>query len=338
MRVGSRIELPDFPACAAVRNAAQDGRQTSGPFHLAGVIRDQVLPQLQENMRQSATRAMPVHGIVFQSAVIRLVVSDDKTILGSQPAQHGFARTRIQIPQNRCMPGPGHTAPAGREAVNRHDDRRRGNIDHRIERLIDESVIGLVNTFAAESAFGVVDTGVARHNSAVGQAHDECRIVFPPVRVDQQPGESRQTGRCAQVPGKFERNRAGTDIVADVALELLRCHAEISITRRNGVPGMVAQKQESGLQITGHIFGRPKNLTRYRCCLCHVLLRGNWLSAECGRRKQYVKPREEPSWNPEKPEDLPIPGRSPPNLTQTLENSVNSWPFPIAKPHLYTLY
>ena len=62
--------------------------------------------------------------------------------------------------------------------------------------------------------------GVAGHDGAVGELHDQRRVVRAAIGIDQQPREARQHGRRAEARGQRARHGRRADVVGDVAGEL----------------------------------------------------------------------------------------------------------------------
>ena len=67
-----------------------------------------------------------------------------------------------------------------------------------LDQAIDAQVIGFVVLPHAPLALGAVEMTVARHHRAVGDAHDERRIVEAAIGIDQQTREARENGGRVQ--------------------------------------------------------------------------------------------------------------------------------------------
>ena len=73
------------------------------------VIVNQVLPNFDTHMRQTAALGMMVDAeILWRLSGIRFVVTDDDTF-ATQPAQEYFGNTAIAVPQDARLPRPRHT-------------------------------------------------------------------------------------------------------------------------------------------------------------------------------------------------------------------------------------
>ena len=120
-----------------------------------------------------------------------------------------------------------------------------------------------------------IGAGVARHDRAVGKAHDEGRIVQAPIGVDDQARKGRQHGRRAELGRERAGHVRGADVVGDVPLERLARQSERPVTRRNGVGGVIADDQRSGVERAWNRLERGKcGLRRFKIdmrCSVHRL-------------------------------------------------------------------
>ncbi len=132
--------------------------------------------------------------------------------------------------------------------MDRDQRRRLASPDHRIGGRRDLLPIGRPEARAAAGNLGGVDGCVARHDGAIGIAHDERGIVEAPVRVDDQARIGGEHGRRRDEP----RERAGcfarADVIGDVTAELVALKAERPELRRNGVRGVIADDERSAVE------------------------------------------------------------------------------------------
>ena len=94
-----------------------------------------------------------------------------------------------------------------------------------------------------------VDPGVAGHDGAVRQPHDERRVVLAAVRVDDEPREGGEQRRRAKPLGEDAGERGDADIVGDVALELGGRQAEAGIFRRDAVARVVDEDEQAAVDV-----------------------------------------------------------------------------------------
>ena len=115
-------------------------------------------------------------------------------------------RPGVVVPENADLPGPGNPAPNRRERMYRKNGGRRVLGQHRLDLGLDRAAIGRpVQPPAALDLVGV-DPRVARHDRAVGNSHDQRRVVGAAIGVDQQsrnrsraPRERPAARRAARV-------------------------------------------------------------------------------------------------------------------------------------------
>ena len=91
-----------------VKHLAQGLGQSSGPFGLSFRTEDQILPQLDQRMGQSARRSVPVERIAFQLARIGHVVADLDARNRPQRVEQRESEPRVPVPQDADRPGTGH--------------------------------------------------------------------------------------------------------------------------------------------------------------------------------------------------------------------------------------
>ncbi len=116
--------------------------QACRPSLDALLIGDQVLPHLDQHMRQPVHRAVPVERVVLQLSRIGLVVAHDDVGLAPQPFKQRQRHAPVSIPQDPEMPRPLLTAPVRGEAVDRDEDRHDPLCHRPLDRCSDRFVIG----------------------------------------------------------------------------------------------------------------------------------------------------------------------------------------------------
>ncbi|CAD5250808.1 hypothetical protein BOSE21B_10830 [Bosea sp. 21B] len=212
-------------------------------------LADQVLPDLDQRVEQTAARRMAVDRVARQAAIIGFVVADDQIALRLQRRDQRLREAPFPVPEHAGMPGPWHALPERREGVQRDDRRRVAGSDRRLDRGVDRGVIGRVIARDPFGDPGFVDPGIARHDRAVGDPHHQSRIVAAAIGIDQQAREIAEHGRSAQRLRHRPRHLGRSDIVGDVAFELLRRQAEQVQLRRDRIGRMVAKQQDAARRI-----------------------------------------------------------------------------------------
>ena len=109
----------------------------------------------------------------------------------------GFGIRPSRSHRSADLPGTRERAHDGRERMDRDERRRLAGRHHRIDRRRDLLPIRRPESRATAGDLGGVDVGVARHDRAVGVAHDQRRIIQAPVRIDEQTA-NRSTARRAR--------------------------------------------------------------------------------------------------------------------------------------------
>ena len=248
------------PVCIASRQVGarehrlHGGGKPLGPLALSLQGANEILTHLDDGVRQPAPRAVLPHAVAGELAVVRLVLADDDAVVGAQRFEQGNGEAIVAIPQDRCVPRSRHVLPAVGEAVDRQQHRRHAGGDATLDQAIDAQVIGFVVLPHAPLALGAVEMTVARHHRAVGDAHDERRIVEAAIGIDQQTREARENRGRVQHLGDAPRHCRGADIVGDMALELVGRQPECSVLARNCVNGVIAHQQQAGVAPAGDHF------------------------------------------------------------------------------------
>ena len=188
---------------------------------------------------------MAVHGVVGERPRVGLVVADDERRVGAQRRDQRHGEARIACPTG-CPRATGAARPrqtgvklciekiagdvAGGDARARSPRRSRRDRARESERC------------AAPAPRH--RRGVARHRRAVGEAHDQRRIVLAAVGVDEEARERREHRRRAKARGKRARHRRGAGVVGDVAGKLRRRQSKVAVLRRQAVVGVIADEQQ----------------------------------------------------------------------------------------------
>jgi hypothetical protein len=158
-----------------------------------------------------------------------------------------------------------------------------------LDQAVDAQVVGLVVLPHTAVALGGVYVAVAGNDRTVGDAHNERRIVEPAVGIDQQAREARADGRRAQFLRKDPCDGLGADVVGDVAFQLVGRKPQRAVVVRNGVAGVVAQQQQTGVAPAGdHFVAIGDEGVDERECLAPV---GIWHTADIAFRSGQDHPR-----------------------------------------------
>src|SRR4051794_27205167 len=124
-------------------------------------------------MSDAATRPVNVERIAVKSAIVRLVIADDKAFLASQTVEQEPRQPAVAIPQYADMPGPGNTLPVRRETVDRNQQWDHVCSEALIDLARDRDVIGRIICLDTLPPLGLLDRAIARNDRAVRQHHDE---------------------------------------------------------------------------------------------------------------------------------------------------------------------
>ena len=178
----ARRGLPD-PSASADRVAPrQDRRERRGkprrPSAAApAVVGDQVLAQLDRDMRQAARHRVMAHRVAGRLARrIGLVVADHERGIGAQRCQQRHRNARVVVPQDADMPRPRLAAHRRREAVDRQHRRRHAAREPRREPVVDRGVIGREDRRRAARARARGDeAAIAGDRDAVARLGDRGR-------------------------------------------------------------------------------------------------------------------------------------------------------------------
>ena len=144
---------------------------------------------------------MPVNRIARQVARIGLVIADTQVRLGLKLRDQGSREPRVQMRiQHPDLPRP--RAPplqARGKTVDGHDNR----VSLPCRDLRIGLMIGAVQSRQPSLDFGCVHMPVRGHDGAVIKLHHQRRIVFAPVRINDQTAEIRTDARA--VKGRSQR-------------------------------------------------------------------------------------------------------------------------------------
>ena len=265
------MRAPPRPAAEIRRRAAfavgkdrpQQTGEARGPGERVILGADQILPDLDQRVGQSARRRDRVDRVAGKRAVIGLVVADlagGKIRLGGQRLDQRLWEPAVAVPQDPDLPRTRRAAHDGGERMDRDDGRRLAGREHRIDRRRDLLPVRRPEARAAAGDLPCIGVGVARHDRAVGKAHDQRRIVQAPIRVDDQARKGRQHGWRA----KFGRERAGhvggADVIGDVPFERLARQSERPVAGRNGVGGVIANDERAGVERAWNRFESGKSV------------------------------------------------------------------------------
>ena len=225
---------------------------------MVGRLRE-ILPDFDQRARQSAPGRMLVHAVADQRAVIGLVVAHFE-IFGAQRLDQGPGEARILVPQHADLPRPRAALETGREGMN---PEKRGDQTARLRRVDQPGAgapVGAPVGLDPPRDFVRADAGVAGNDGAVGNAHDQRRIVLAAIGIDQQAGEQGERRRGAGHRREPPRDRLGADVIGDVAGQQFALQAEVAIGRRQGVAGVVAEQDQALVGSAGDEFIGPESL------------------------------------------------------------------------------
>ena len=145
------------------------------------------------------------------------------------------------------MPGPRRPLPSLGETVDGEQDGH----DTAREPRVDEFVDGLVirPPIEADAAFELRpgDLPVSGHHRPVRQLHDEGWIVEPPVGVDQEPRIACGDHRRTKAPADLACHGCGTNVIGDMAGELILAKPQAAVALGQRIAGMIAQDDKARL-------------------------------------------------------------------------------------------
>src|SRR6516165_3596207 len=122
----------------------QEPREALGPVLLPSLVRDQILTDFDQGMRQAMALAVHRYGIVGAIAdKVRLIIADHETALLAQQSEQAVGQAAVAIAQKRRMPGPRLPFEHRREAVQRDQRCGPAGLPPARELGLDALVIGL---------------------------------------------------------------------------------------------------------------------------------------------------------------------------------------------------
>src|SRR5271166_2714844 len=131
-------ELAQF---GTVKNRLQDRRQPLREQNRLLLRSDQVLPDLDQQPGQPASRDFLVQSVADEGAVIGLIVADREARVG-QRLDERLRQARIAVPKDADLPRARRAPPCGSEGVYREDRRDRARFHHGLDALRDRIAVG----------------------------------------------------------------------------------------------------------------------------------------------------------------------------------------------------
>jgi hypothetical protein len=124
-------------------SARQQTREALGPLLLSVLVRDQILADFDQRMRQAMTLAVHRYGVVGGVAdKIRLVVANHEAVLLPQQREQPVGQAAVAIVEKRHMPRPRLLFEHRREAMERNQRGGPPGLPPARELGIDAFVIG----------------------------------------------------------------------------------------------------------------------------------------------------------------------------------------------------
>ncbi len=97
--VGPGAEVLDAPDGGVDEDRREGVRHPSRPAGGAGIVRDEVLADLDQSMGKAPDRRVLVERVALEAAVIGLVVADDQMRVGAEGGDHRLRDARVLVPQ-----------------------------------------------------------------------------------------------------------------------------------------------------------------------------------------------------------------------------------------------
>ncbi|EGE55978.1 hypothetical protein RHECNPAF_77009 [Rhizobium etli CNPAF512] len=230
----------------------KDRRQAFGPCSNPDLVCDQILAHFEQRVRDAGHHAVPVHGIALQGAVIGLVVANDEIRIGAQHVEQRADGAPVAVPEDCGMPGAGNSFPRRREGMQRQDQRRpAGGVRHLIDRCRHGMVIGAMEGPDTILPLLRCDRMIARDDGAVGNPHDQRRVIFTAVRVDQQAREAAKHRGYAESRRELPRQALDADVIGDVAGKGRIGQAEPAISRGEAVHRVIGEDHHAFVMFAG---------------------------------------------------------------------------------------
>lgn len=152
---------------------------------------------------------------------------------------------RISIPQYAGVPGATGSLPHRCVGVDRKEHGGQPGRHHRLNSPPDRLVVRAVEPVEPALALNRIERRIAGYDRAVRQAHDESRIIFPAVRIDEEAGEATKNCRCTEAFGKHAGKGRRPYVKRDMSLELVCRKAQIMVLSRHTIAGVIDEDQEA---------------------------------------------------------------------------------------------
>ncbi len=203
------------------RQGRQCVDETLGPLARIGLRRNQILAELDLQIRQSAAQGVLRRGVVDRRLEqIGLIVTDGQPRIAAQRFEH-LKRQRVRRPVAQAdVPGPRLAVKMRRARVDRQEYRACSALHQRIERGTDCAVIRQEERVDARRALGARQSEVARYGRAIALGRDRRRIPGIPIAVDDEPGIPCDQRRRIQPFCNVLGHEARADVDRDVCREL----------------------------------------------------------------------------------------------------------------------
>lgn len=190
-------------------------------------------------------KGVPGDGIAGQVATIRFIAADGQVFADREALQRGKRQARIEMRmQDADLPRPRRlAAQGGRKAVNCEN----GAIIASISQGSAGLMIGRIKAGDALMPLGVGQVMIGRDHGTIIKAHDQGRVVQPPVRVDDKTRKIRRDHRAVKQMAKSLRHAERARIKGDVTLHLGFGQAEAAAIHpvRHMIGGVIAGDQPS---------------------------------------------------------------------------------------------
>jgi len=223
----------------------QEPREALGPVLLPSLVRDQILTDFDQGMRQAMALAVHRYGIVGAIAdKIRLVIADQETALLAQQSEQAVGQAAVAIVEKRRMPGPRLPFEHRREAVQRDQRCGPAGLPPARELGLDALVIGLEDRLGARFFLRVAQADIAGNDGILADfGNGACRVERP-VAVDHQSRIVLPDQRRAECIGEMACEPGNADIAADMALPFGRGNAEPAERARAYNAGMISNQEK----------------------------------------------------------------------------------------------
>ena len=165
----------------------QEPREALGPRVLSASVGDEVLPDLDLDVRKTALFTVLDDGVVGQIAGgVGFVFPDDEIAFTPERLEERPGHARVAVVEHADMPRARHVHEHGREAVHRHEDRREPHRFALVEGPSDFVVVRVKDRPRALFRGAGADVLVARNGVLSLRGTMESPRVQGPVAVDDQ--------------------------------------------------------------------------------------------------------------------------------------------------------